>query len=90
MGSHKNVLIASVPEGDDKPYKYPSMYQEVDALVINKIDLLPYIPFKMDYFQEGVEVLNPGLVTFPLSCQTSEGIHEWVNWLDKNIQSHLA
>lgn len=90
LGSHKNVLIASVPEGDDKPYKYPSMYQEVDALVINKIDLLPYIPFKMDYFQEGVEVLNPGLVTFPLSCQTSEGIHEWVNWLDKNIQSHLA
>jgi hydrogenase nickel incorporation protein HypB len=90
LGSHKNVLIASVPEGDDKPYKYPSMYQEVDALVINKIDLLPYIPFKMDYFKEGVEILNPGLVTFPLSCQTTEGIQEWLDWLDKNIQSHTA
>ncbi len=69
LGTHKTVLIASVPEGDDKPYKYPGIYRGVDALIINKIDLLPYITFDMDYFRRGVEMLNPGLVTFPLSCK---------------------
>ena len=87
LGTHKSVLIASIPEGDDKPYKYPGMYRGVDALVINKIDLLPYIDFKMDYFQKGVEALNPGLVTFPLSCRTGEGIDAWVDWLFENARS---
>ncbi len=86
LGTHKSVLIASVPEGDDKPYKYPGMYRGVDALVINKIDLLPYIPFKMDFFQRGVEALNPGVKTFPLSCRTGEGMDDWVNWLLSNIE----
>lgn len=86
LGTHQNVLIASVPEGDDKPYKYPGMYQEVSALVINKVDLLPYIPFKMDYFQRGVEILNPGLVTFPLSCKTGEGMDRWLTWLERSIE----
>jgi hydrogenase nickel incorporation protein HypB len=86
LGTHKSVLIASIPEGDDKPYKYPGMYRGVDALVINKIDLLPYINFKMDYFQQGVEILNPGLVTFPLSCRTGEGLDAWVNWLLENAR----
>ncbi len=81
LGTHKNVLIASVPEGDDKPYKYPPMYRGVDALVINKIDLLPYIDFDMDYFREGVEILNPDLVTFPVSCKTGEGIDDWIDWI---------
>ncbi len=84
LGTHKSVLVASIPEGDDKPYKYPGMYRGVDALVINKIDLLPYIDFKMDYFQRGVEALNPGLVTFPLSCRTGEGVDIWVDWLLEN------
>jgi hydrogenase nickel incorporation protein HypB len=83
LGTHKSVLVASVPEGDDKPYKYPGMYQDVDALIINKIDLLPYIPFKMDYFRQGVEILNPNLITFPLSCTTGEGLEDWVKWLTK-------
>ncbi len=74
-------LIASVPEGDDKPYKYPGIYRGVDALIINKIDLLPYVPFDMDYFRRGVEMLNPGLVTFPLSCRTGEGLEAWIEWL---------
>ena len=87
LGTHKSVLIASIPEGDDKPYKYPGMYRGVDALVINKIDLLPYIDFKMDYFRQGVEALNPGLVTFPLSCRTGEGIDAWVDWLLENAKS---
>ncbi len=73
--------MASIPEGDDKPYKYPGMYRGVDALVINKIDLLPYINFRMDYFQRGVEVLNPGVITFPISCRTGEGLDAWIDWL---------
>ena len=81
LGTDKSVLIASVPEGDDKPYKYPGMYRGVDALIINKIDLLPYVPFDMDYFRRGVEMLNPVLVTFPLSCRTGEGVQAWVDWL---------
>jgi len=81
LGTHKSVLIASIPEGDDKPYKYPGMYRGVDALVINKIDLLPYVPFRMDYFRQGVEILNPGLTTFPLSCRTGKGLDAWLDWI---------
>jgi len=81
LGTHKSVLVASIPEGDDKPYKYPGMYSGVDALVINKIDLLPYVPFRMNYFRQGVEILNPGIVTFPLSCHTGEGLEAWLDWL---------
>ncbi len=84
LGTHKSVLVASIPEGDDKPYKYPGMYRGVDVLVINKMDLLPYINFRMDYFRAGVEALNPGLVTFPLSCRTGEGLDAWINWLTQH------
>jgi hydrogenase nickel incorporation protein HypB len=84
LGTHKSVLIASIPEGDDKPYKYPVMYRGVDALVINKIDLLPYVPFNMEFFRKGVEILNPGLVSFPLSCKTGEGLDGWIQWITKN------
>ena len=87
LGTHKSVLVASIPEGDDKPYKYPGMYRGVDALVINKIDLLPYIPFNMDYFERGVEVLNPGVVTFPLSCKTGEGMEVWTDWLVNQVKN---
>jgi len=85
LGTHKSVLIASIPEGDDKPHKYPGMYRGVDALVVNKIDLLPYINFHMDFFTSGVEALNPGVVTFPLSCRTGEGMEAWVEWLMENV-----
>jgi hydrogenase nickel incorporation protein HypB len=81
LGTHKSVLIASVPEGDDKPYKYPGMYSGVEALVINKIDLLPYVSFNLEFFKRGVEVLNPGVTTFQLSCRTGEGMKEWLAWI---------
>jgi hydrogenase nickel incorporation protein HypB len=84
LGTHKSVLIASIPEGDDKPYKYPGMYRGVDALVINKVDLLPYVEFNMDFFRKGVEILNPGLITFPLSCKTGEGMDSWIEWIKDN------
>ncbi|HWQ45492.1 MAG TPA: hydrogenase nickel incorporation protein HypB [Longilinea sp.] len=81
LGTHINALIASVPEGDDKPYKYPAIYRGLQVLIINKIDLLPYVKFNMDYFRQGVEMLNPGLITFPVSCTTGEGMDAWVDWL---------
>jgi hydrogenase nickel incorporation protein HypB len=90
LGTHKSVLIASIPEGDDKPYKYPGMYRGVDALVINKIDLLPYVPFEMDYFRRGVEILNPGLITFPLSCRSGEGTGPWLEWILREVYNQQA
>jgi hydrogenase nickel incorporation protein HypB len=89
LGTHKSVLVASIPEGDDKPYKYPAMYRGVDALVINKIDLHPYIDFDMEYFRRGVEVLNPGLITFPLSCRTGEGLEDWLDWIIQQVKAKV-
>jgi len=90
LGTHLNILVASIPEGDDKPYKYPGTYRGVDALVINKIDLLPYVRFDMDYFRKGVEVLNPGVETFSLSCRTGEGIDSWLSWLQHKVEAYRA
>lgn len=85
LGTHSNILISSIPEGDDKPYKYPNIYRGLDVLIINKIDLLQYLDFDMDYFRKGVEMLNPGLKTFALSCKTNEGIEDWLSWLRMKI-----
>lgn len=86
LGTHFNLLVASVPEGDDKPYKYPNIYRGLEILIINKIDLQPYVEFKMDYFRQGVEMLNPGLITFPVSCRTGEGFDAWITWLSDKIR----
>ncbi|MFT3890993.1 MAG: hydrogenase nickel incorporation protein HypB [Anaerolineales bacterium] len=88
IGTHLNVLIASIPEGDDKPYKYPGMYRGVQVLIINKTDLLPYVPFNMDYFKRGVEILNPGVVTFAVSSKTGEGMNEWTDWLVEQVKTN--
>ena len=85
LGVHRSVLIASVPEGDDKPYKYPGMYQGVDAMLLNKMDVLEAFDFDMDYFRRGVEILNPGLAFFPVSCKTGQGVEAWLGWLRAEI-----
>ncbi|HEX7619690.1 MAG TPA: hydrogenase nickel incorporation protein HypB [Anaerolineales bacterium] len=90
LGTHISVLVASVPEGDDKPYKYPGMYRGVNAVVINKIDLLPYVPFRMDFFKKGIEVLNPGVTQFELSCRTGEGLSDWLAWLERQVKEFKA
>ena len=90
LGTHKSVLVASIPEGDDKPYKYPGTYRGVDALVINKIDLLPYVTFNMETFRRGVAALNPGLTTFPLSCRTGEGLAAWLEWVVAEVDHFAA
>jgi hydrogenase nickel incorporation protein HypB len=85
LGAHLSILVSSLPEGDDKPYKYPRIYHGLDAVVLNKIDLRPYLRFNEDYFRRGVEMLNPGLVFFPLSCETGEGLDRWTEWLKKRV-----
>jgi hydrogenase nickel incorporation protein HypB len=85
LGTHHSVLIASVPEGDDKPYKYPGMYRGVDVLLINKIDLLPYVEFDMPRFRQGVEMLNPGVRTFAVSCRTGDGLPAWLSWVEAAV-----
>jgi hydrogenase nickel incorporation protein HypB len=89
LGTHLNLLVSSIPEGDDKPYKYPNIFRDLDTLIINKIDLQPYVEFKLDYFRQGVEMLNPGLLTFPLSCRTGEGFDQWIEWLSDTINRFI-
>jgi hydrogenase nickel incorporation protein HypB len=90
LGTHRTVLVASVPEGDDKPYKYPGSYRGVDALVLNKLDLLPYVPFRADYFWRGVQALNPSAARFELSCLSGEGLEAWLDWLRGQVKAYRA
>jgi hydrogenase nickel incorporation protein HypB len=86
LGEHFSIVIASIPEGDDKPYKYPNIYRGIQSLILNKIDLLPYVDFNIDYFKQGIEALNPGVAFFPLSCKTGVGFGKWTDWLKTRIQ----
>lgn len=81
LGEHKRVLVASVPEGEDKPFKYPLMFLEADAVLVNKIDLLPYLKFDMDAFIKAIKDINEKVAIFQISCTTGEGIEQWVSWL---------
>ncbi len=81
LGEHLKVVIASTPEGDDKPLKYPLIFADADAVIINKIDLLPYVDFDMGKFTQAVRDLNAHAPFFALSCKTGEGVAEWVAWL---------
>jgi hydrogenase nickel incorporation protein HypB len=81
LGEHRRVLVASVPEGHDKPIKYPISFMDMDAVVLNKIDLMPYVDFGRATFERAVRAVNPSAPIFPLSCRTGEGIPAWVDWL---------
>jgi hydrogenase nickel incorporation protein HypB len=81
LGEAQKVMISSIPEGDDKPYKYPGMFAAVDAIVINKTDLLPYVEFDLEGFRKLVTGLNADVQVFEVSCQTGEGIETWADWL---------
>ncbi len=86
LGVDARVVIASVPEGDDKPYKYPTMYRGADVLILNKIDYLSVQDFDLAYFRRGVEALNEGVTFFPVSCRTGEGLERWYDWLREQVQ----
>jgi len=86
IGEDDKVMILSVTEGEDKPSKYPLMFQVSSLLLLNKIDLLPYLDFDLEGFQEEVRRLNPKLQVIPLSCKTGEGVQKWLQWLRKRIR----
>jgi len=86
LGEHRKVLIASVPEGDDKPFKYPLMFNTVDAVVLNKIDLLPYVKFNVAGFTKTVKNINSKAEIFKVSCSTGEGIPAWTEWLTDQMK----
>ena len=86
-GAAKNVMILSVPEGHDKPLKYPLMFSKVDALIINKIDVTPYFDFDMNKLREYVGKLNKNVKIFPISAKTGEGVEEWTNWLLNEVKT---
>jgi hydrogenase nickel incorporation protein HypB len=85
IGENDKAMIISVTEGDDKPLKYPLMFQVSSVLLLNKIDLLPYIDFRMERFQSDALKVNPRLKIIPLSCKTGEGLSEWYNWIEERV-----
>lgn len=85
-GASFDVMLLSVPEGDDKPLKYPLMFSKVSALLINKIDVKPYFDFDSDAVRERVKKLNPDVAVFEISARTGEGIKEWTDWLAAKIR----
>lgn len=85
-GATKNAMILSVPEGDDKPLKYPLMFEVSDVLLINKIDVMDYFDFDLDLCIERVKKLNPNIKVFPISAKTGEGIEAWTDWLYKEVK----
>ncbi len=86
-GSSKNAMILSVPEGDDKPLKYPLMFSVCDVLLINKIDVMPYFDFDLEACKKYVRRLNPSIRIIPISARTGEGIDEWADWLRSEIRA---
>lgn len=89
-GAVKNVMILSVPEGHDKPLKYPLIFTVCDALIINKIDVLPYFDFDMDKVTEYAHMRNPKLEIFPISAKTGEGVDAWCDWLKEQVTDLIS
>ncbi len=86
IGEDDKVMILSVTEGEDKPLKYPLMFQVSRLLLLNKIDLLPYVDFNLDRFREFALKVNPHLEIIPISCKTGEGLEEWIKWLENRLK----
>ena len=85
LGAHRNVVILSVPEGDDKPHKFPIMFMEADAVLVNKIDVLSHFDFKLDTFPEIISALNPSARVFEVSAKTGEGMDGWFSWIEEML-----
>ena len=87
LGAHANVVIGSTPEGHDKPYKYPGMFASADVVILNKFDLAAVFEFDLDAYRRGIEMVNPGVPFFTLSCRTGEGMDGWLHWLVNEPQT---
>ncbi len=86
LGEDKRVMISSLPEGDDKPYKYPAMFADSDVVLLNKIDLQPHLDFNVDGFKKTVTGLNPDVIIFSVSCKTGAGMEAWFAWLESAVK----
>lgn len=86
LGENKKVVLASVPEGDDKPLKYPVLFQIADLIVLNKMDLIDKCEFQVMRFQKNIRKINPKVQVFKVSTKTGEGISQWINWLIENLE----
>lgn len=90
IGTHKNVVIASYPEGDDKPQKYPAMFKGADLILLNKSDLKPYLDFKLKNFQKGLAQISPSAQIIELSAKTNYHIPTWINWIKTQTHHYSA
>ena len=86
LGEDKRVMISSLPEGDDKPLKYPAMFADSDVILLNKIDLQPHLEFNVDGFKKTVINLNQDAIIFPISCKTGAGMKDWFAWLESTVK----
>jgi hydrogenase nickel incorporation protein HypB len=90
LGEHRRVVISSLPEGDDKPIKYPLIFVDADAVIINKMDLLPHVDFDIAAFRRSITGLNPEVEVFQLSCKTGEGVERWCSWILRQVETNVA
>lgn len=90
LGEHTRIVVMSTAEGADKPLKYPAMFRRADALVINKVDLLPHVPFDMEEARTFARQVNPGLALFETSCTTGAGIEALASWLAERARAQAA
>lgn len=89
-GASANVMILSVPEGDDKPLKYPLMFQVTDVVLVNKTDVSPYFDFDLERFEQNVHMRNPASLVIPICAKTGEGMDAWYDWLMDSVQAWKA
>jgi hydrogenase nickel incorporation protein HypB len=85
LGEQRRIVLASIPEGDDKPHKYPNMFADTEVVIITKTDLLPYLKFNLQEFERTVKGLNPKVQFFKVSSHTGEGFDEWLEWLKQQF-----
>jgi hydrogenase nickel incorporation protein HypB len=90
LGEHRRVVISSLPEGDDKPIKYPLIFVDADAVIINKMDLLPHVDFNIAEFRRSITGLNPKVEVFQLSCKTGEGVERWCSWILEQVKTNVV
>jgi hydrogenase nickel incorporation protein HypB len=87
LGEAAKIAVLSVTEGEDKPLKYPAMFFRSERLILNKIDLLPYVPFSLGKARENAQKVHPGIQILEVSCLTGEGLPEWQSWLEGRMAS---
>jgi hydrogenase nickel incorporation protein HypB len=90
LGAHKNIVILSIPEGDDKPHKYPIVFVEADVVLVNKTDVLPYFDFNLGAFPEIISGLNPSAKVFAVSAKTGEGMDDWFSWIEETLGTRAS